>query len=201
MQTDKDPMEAALQEAQQESLELEEEHTPLPPSFHWTIMEESLHNEDTPYVFWATLHIPILPTPMDPSINDVQTSQKVYNTDAWGRYSFYGISLQSQWVQKQGGSPGTYQWSRCVTRWCQQLASVLTTFTQIWVLQSPVWNMVMSSRVTQLVPKDVGLSVMWLRPTFPMYLGSYQECGSILATSGSLVLTATVLGGALPSVG
>jgi len=45
---------------------VEEEDTPLPPSFHQTITEESLCNNDTPYVFWVTLHIPILPVPMDP---------------------------------------------------------------------------------------------------------------------------------------
>jgi len=38
---------------------------PLLPSFHQTITKESLHNKDTPYIFWATLCIPILLMPMD----------------------------------------------------------------------------------------------------------------------------------------
>jgi len=42
------------------------EEEPLPPSFHWTINEEQLCDVDCPYVFWATICIPIPKNPVDP---------------------------------------------------------------------------------------------------------------------------------------
>jgi len=43
-----------------------EEDKPLPPSFHHTIMEETLQDDNCPYVIWATICIPILEKPADP---------------------------------------------------------------------------------------------------------------------------------------
>jgi len=37
-----------------------------PPSFHCTITEELLHDDDHPYVFWANIRIPIPDKPVDP---------------------------------------------------------------------------------------------------------------------------------------
>jgi len=49
----------------EEAIEVEEEDEPLPPSFHHTIMEETLHNNDCLYVFWAMICIPIPENPAD----------------------------------------------------------------------------------------------------------------------------------------
>jgi len=43
-----------------------EEEEPLPPSFHRTINKEQLYNVDCPYVFWATICIPIPENPVNP---------------------------------------------------------------------------------------------------------------------------------------
>jgi len=37
------------------NIDIKEEDTPLPPSFHRTIMEEQLCNDNCPYVFWANI--------------------------------------------------------------------------------------------------------------------------------------------------
>jgi len=47
-------------------LEIKEEDEPLPPSFHQTIMEELLRDDDCHYVFWANIQIPIPENPKDP---------------------------------------------------------------------------------------------------------------------------------------
>jgi len=36
-------------------IDIEEEDEPLPPSFHRTIMEELLRDDNCHYVFWATI--------------------------------------------------------------------------------------------------------------------------------------------------
>jgi len=43
-----------------------EEEEPLPPLFHRTITEEHLCDDDHPYMFWASLRIPIPENPDDP---------------------------------------------------------------------------------------------------------------------------------------
>jgi len=35
----------------------------IPPSFGWLITEETLHDDKCPYMFWASLHLPV---PKDP---------------------------------------------------------------------------------------------------------------------------------------
>jgi len=52
-------------QANNTGLEVEEDE-PLPPSFHRTITEEQLRDDDRPYVFWASLRIPIPKNPDDP---------------------------------------------------------------------------------------------------------------------------------------
>jgi len=47
-------------------IDIKEEDEPLPPSFHCTIMEETLHDDDCPFVFWAMLHILIPEKLVDP---------------------------------------------------------------------------------------------------------------------------------------
>jgi len=42
------------------------EDKPLPPLYHHTITEEQLQDNDHPYVFWASLRIPIPENPDDP---------------------------------------------------------------------------------------------------------------------------------------
>jgi len=44
-------------------IEVKEEDKPLPLSFHHTLMEETLWDDNHPYIFWATIRIPI---PEDP---------------------------------------------------------------------------------------------------------------------------------------
>jgi len=41
----------------QEVIDIKEEDELLPPSYHCTIMEETLQDNDRPFVFWAMLHI------------------------------------------------------------------------------------------------------------------------------------------------
>jgi len=38
----------------------------IPPSFNHPINEETLQDDDHPYVFWASLHLPIPPNPANP---------------------------------------------------------------------------------------------------------------------------------------
>jgi len=45
---------------------VKEEEEPLPSSFHCTLTEETLRNDDCPYVFWASICIPIQEKPDDP---------------------------------------------------------------------------------------------------------------------------------------
>ncbi len=53
------------QQDNNEAIYIEEEE-PLPPLFHCTITEEHLCDDDCPYVFWASLRIPIPENPDDP---------------------------------------------------------------------------------------------------------------------------------------
>ncbi len=45
---------------------VKEEDEPLPPSFHCTLTEETLCNDDRPYIFWASIRIPIPEKPNNP---------------------------------------------------------------------------------------------------------------------------------------
>jgi len=47
-------------------IEVEEEDEPLPPSFHRTLTEDTLRDDDRPYVFWVTIRIPIPEDLVDP---------------------------------------------------------------------------------------------------------------------------------------
>jgi len=53
------------QQPNNETIEVEEDE-PLPPLYHRTITEEQLRDDDRPYVFWASLWIPIPEKPDDP---------------------------------------------------------------------------------------------------------------------------------------
>ena len=54
------------QEDDDKAIEVEEEEEPLPPSYYRTLMEETLRDDDRPYVFWASIRIPIPEKPDDP---------------------------------------------------------------------------------------------------------------------------------------
>ncbi len=54
------------QEDEDKEIPVKEEEEPLPPSFHHTLMEETLRDDDRPYVFWASIRIPIPEKPDDP---------------------------------------------------------------------------------------------------------------------------------------
>jgi len=62
----------SLQESQQQpdiedkEIPVKEDEEPLPPSFHHTLTEETLCDDDRPYVFWASIWIPIPEKPDDP---------------------------------------------------------------------------------------------------------------------------------------
>jgi len=65
--------EGSTQESQQnqasltdKEINVEEADAPLPPSFHHTLTEETLCNDDRTYVFRATIRIPISENPDDP---------------------------------------------------------------------------------------------------------------------------------------
>jgi len=53
------------QQPNNKTIEVEEDE-PLPPSYHCTITEEQLRDDYRPYVFWASLRIPIPEKPDDP---------------------------------------------------------------------------------------------------------------------------------------
>ncbi len=54
------------QEDDDKGILVEEEEEPLPPSFHCMLMEETLRDDDCPYVFWASIRMPIPEKPDDP---------------------------------------------------------------------------------------------------------------------------------------
>jgi len=62
----------SLQESQQQpdmedkEIPIEEGKEPLPPSFHHTLTKETLCDNDCPYIFWASIQIPIPEKPDDP---------------------------------------------------------------------------------------------------------------------------------------
>jgi len=64
--------EGSLQESQQQpelednEIPVDEEEEPLPPSFHCELTEETLCDNNHPYVFWASIHFPIPEKPDNP---------------------------------------------------------------------------------------------------------------------------------------
>jgi len=54
------PKDSQHQGNNDKEIPVEEEEEPLPPSFHRMLMEETLRNDDCPYVFWESIRIPIL---------------------------------------------------------------------------------------------------------------------------------------------
>jgi len=60
-------------------VEIEEDEVPLPPSFHRTINEEQLRDDDRPYVFWANIRIPIPEKPVDPIATMFEHLQALMN--------------------------------------------------------------------------------------------------------------------------
>jgi len=73
-----------------------ESHFLIPPSFNCSITEETLHDDEHLYVFWANLHLPILKAPLNPMA-------AVYNAichSVCGRRStFFGVSNNFKQVQ------------------------------------------------------------------------------------------------------
>jgi len=61
------PKESQKQQATDDAeIPVEEEDEPLPPSYHRPMTEETLRDDDRPYVFWASIRIPIPEKPDDP---------------------------------------------------------------------------------------------------------------------------------------
>jgi len=52
--------------AAKEEIDFEENPFQIPPSFNQSINEETLHDDDHPYVFWASLWLPIPKDPVNP---------------------------------------------------------------------------------------------------------------------------------------
>jgi len=53
-------------QAAEEEIDFEENPFQIPPSFNQSINEETLRDDDHPYVFWASLRLPILKDPVNP---------------------------------------------------------------------------------------------------------------------------------------
>jgi len=56
---DKNQLQKRHNANEEEEIDFEENPFQIPPSFNQSIMEETLHNDDQLYVFWASLHLPI----------------------------------------------------------------------------------------------------------------------------------------------